>query len=612
MQATAKDLPRILDGLFPSTPARMLDQAQRRGDAPAYTAYDGANWVSTSWRDYAAQTRQAARALIALGFKADDSCAILGFNRPEWTITAIAAMMAGGRPAGVYWTSSEPEIAYILQHSESPVYLVETAEQARNALALKADCPNLAHIIMMQGPEAAPDGVLSWEAFMAKGEAQYDDEVSARLKAINEATIGALIYTSGTTGPPKAVMLSHGNISWSAGMLSEMFKHREGDTGLSYLPIAHIAEQQASVHNHVASGSNLYFARSMETLAEDLKAARPTVFFGVPRVWEKFNEALRGRLAEATGPKAKIAAWAMGVAKRYHEADINGGNPGPLLSLQMGVARGLVLNKIKTALGLDRARMLISGAAPISKEVLVFFTSLDLVIYEGYGQSETSAPTAFNQPGAVRLGSVGRMINHMKARVSEEGELQVRGPNIFAGYMKNNEATENTFTRDGWMRTGDVVRIDEDGFVFITGRIKDIIITSGGKNITPANIETDLMNDPLIEHAVVVGDARPYLTALVTLSEDGLAKFAKSKGMDVGAARSSDALTAALQTAVDDVNRRYARVENVRKFRVLPAALTVETGELTPTMKVRRNVVTARNSALIDAMYAEGHAGADI
>jgi len=612
MQATAKDLPRILDGLFPSTPARMLDQGQRRGAEPAYTAYDGANWVSTSWGEYADQTRQAARALIALGFKADDACAILGFNRPEWTIAAIAAMMAGGRPAGVYWTSSEPEIAYILQHSESPVYLVETAEQARNALALKAECPNLTHIIMMQGPEPAPEGALSWEAFMAKGEAQYDDEVSARLMAINEATIGALIYTSGTTGPPKAVMLTHGNISWSAGMLSEMFQHREGDTGLSYLPIAHIAEQQASVHNHVASGSNLYFARSMETLAEDLKVARPTVFFGVPRVWEKFNEALRGRLAEATGPKAKIAAWAMGVAKRYHEADIAGRNPGPILSLQMGLARKLVLNKIKAALGLDRARMLISGAAPISRDVLVFFTGLDLVIYEGYGQSETSAPTAFNQPGAARLGSVGRMIDHMEARISEEGELQVKGPNVFAGYMKNNEATENTFTRDGWMRTGDVVRMDEDGFVFITGRIKDIIITSGGKNITPANIETDLMNDPLIEHAVVVGDARPYLTALVTLSEDGLAKFAKAKGMASGEARSSDALTGALQTAVDGVNKRYARVENVRKFRVLPAALTVETGELTPTMKVRRNVVTARNSALIEAMYAEGHAGADI
>ncbi len=612
MQATAKDLPRILDGLFPSTPARMLDQGQRRGAEPAYTAYDGANWVSTSWGEYADQTRQAARALIALGFKADDACAILGFNRPEWTIAAIAAMMAGGCPAGVYWTSSEPEIAYILQHSESPVYLVETAEQARNALALKAECPNLTHIIMMQGPEPAPEGALSWEAFMAKGEAQYDDEVSARLMAINEATIGALIYTSGTTGPPKAVMLTHGNISWSAGMLSEMFQHREGDTGLSYLPIAHIAEQQASVHNHVASGSNLYFARSMETLAEDLKVARPTVFFGVPRVWEKFNEALRGRLAEATGPKAKIAAWAMGVAKRYHEADIAGRNPGPILSLQMGLARKLVLNKIKAALGLDRARMLISGAAPISRDVLVFFTGLDLVIYEGYGQSETSAPTAFNQPGAARLGSVGRMIDHMEARISEEGELQVKGPNVFAGYMKNNEATENTFTRDGWMRTGDVVRMDEDGFVFITGRIKDIIITSGGKNITPANIETDLMNDPLIEHAVVVGDARPYLTALVTLSEDGLAKFAKAKGMASGEARSSDALTGALQTAVDGVNKRYARVENVRKFRVLPAALTVETGELTPTMKVRRNVVTARNSALIEAMYAEGHAGADI
>jgi len=606
LKASARELPLIGDGLFPSTPARLLEQARTRGDQPAYCVHDGEGWRAVNWTDYANQTRRAARALIALGLGRDETVAILGFNRPEWTTMAIAAMMAGGRPAGVYWTSAPPEIAYILQHSEAPVFLVETAEQVEQAIQLKAECPKLEHIVVMEGSAGEHPDVLSWAQFLALGVDDHDAAVSERLKSIGEETVGALIYTSGTTGPPKAVMLTHGNISWSTAMLTEMFGNGPGERGLSYLPVAHIAEQQSSVHNHVMSGSILHFARSMEHLAEDIRSVRPNVFFGVPRVWEKMHETLTGRLAEAGGVKAKLAAWAMKTGRRYHEAEIDGSGAGPLLGFQMALARKLVLNKIKAAIGLDEARMLISGAAPISTEVLHFFTGLDLVIYEGYGQSETSAPTSFNGPGSVRFGSVGKMVPHMQARVSEEGELQVKGPNIFAGYMKNNEATESVFTRDGWMRTGDIVRFDEDGFLFITGRIKDIIITSGGKNITPANLETDLMNGPLIEHAVVVGDARPYLTALLTLSADGLAAFAAKHGLTADEARVSPLLNDALQAAVEEVNTRHARVENIRKFRVLDAPLGVETGELTPTMKVRRNVVTARNQALVDAMYAEG------
>lgn len=611
MAASAQDLPRLgPDNLFASTPARLLEQAIHRPDAIAYKTFDGADWVGTSWAEYGEQVKQAARALIALGHNSDNTVAILGFNRPEWTIMAIAAMMAGGRPAGVYWTSAPPEIAYILEHSEAPFYLVENADQARTAIELRANLASLKTIIVMDGWSGDEEGVYSWEDFLAKGETHHQGELVQRMKAIEAESIGALIYTSGTTGPPKAVMLSHGNASWASSALMDMFKPEQGDTNLSYLPIAHVAEQQSSVHNHVLTGSTLYFSRGLDYLAEDLKAARPSVFFGVPRVWEKMYETLRARLDEATGTKAKLAKWAMGVSGRWHDAYLNGKTPGPLLNAEMGLARALVLNKIKDALGLDRSRMLISGAAPISVEVLRFFASIDLMIYEGYGQSETSAPTTFNQPGSVRIGSVGRLVEGMQARISEDGELQVKGPNVFAGYMKNNEATENTFTRDGWMKTGDVVRQDEDGFYYITGRIKDIIITSGGKNITPANIETDLMNDALIEHAVVIGDAKPYLSALLTLSEESLAKFAQTNNMDVETARTSQVLEAHLQAAVDRTNENYARVENVRKFRVLPQPLSVENGELTPTMKVRRNVVTDRNLPLIEAMYTE-KAGSD-
>ncbi|MEO1038869.1 MAG: long-chain fatty acid--CoA ligase [Pseudomonadota bacterium] len=603
MEARASDLPRIgTRDLFASTPARLLYQGETRPDAPAYCVHDGECWVPTSWAQYSADVQKAARALIALGVEKDQSVAILGFNRPEWTTMAIAAMMIGARPAGVYWTSAPPEIAYILQHSEAPVYLVETAEHVEDALKLRADCPSLEHIVVMDGPAGDHPDVLSWGQFMGLGVEDHQDAVEQRLADIHETHVATLIYTSGTTGPPKAVMLSHGNIAWSSAMLCEMFESAPGQRLLSYLPIAHIAEQQASVHNHCTSGANLHFVRSMDHLAEDLQSVQPHVFFGVPRVWEKMHETLRARLAEATGIKAKLAGWAMKTARAWHHEVLEGRKPGPLLNAQKALADKLVLNKIKTAIGMRDAHMMISGAAPISPDVLRFFTGLDILICEGYGQSETSAPTAFSRPGVVRIGSVGKMIPHMEHTLSEEGELWVRGPNVFVGYMKNQEATEAAFTRDGWMRTGDIVRIDEDGFVFITGRIKDIIITSGGKNITPANLETDLMNAPLVEHAVVVGDARPYLTALLTLSEDALADFVAREGVE-GEPREHPAVIAALEAAVEDVNTRHARVENIRKYRVLPKALSVEDGELTPTLKVRRNVVIDRNKALVDDMY---------
>ncbi len=604
MEARASELPRIGEAnWFPSTPARLLDQAARRPDAPAYAFHSGNGWITRNWADYARETRQAARALIALGCARDDSVAILGFNRREWTIAAHAAMMAGGRPAGIYWTSAPPEIAYILQHSEAPVLLVETMEQARDALALKDGCPALRHIVVMDG-EGEGGLILSWDRFMSLGDdVQLDETVDGRLAAIEENQVGSLIYTSGTTGPPKAVMLTHGNLSWSASAIREMFGGRPGDRLLSYLPLAHIAEQQASVHNHVNGGGCLYFARSMETLGEDLKTARPNIFFGVPRVWEKMADTLKARLGEATGTKARLARWAMATASDHNAAVVAGRSPSPALEAKMALARKLVLSKVKKALGLDEARVLISGAAPISVDVLRFFASLDLLIYEGYGQSETSAPTSFNAPGQVRFGSVGKIIPHMEWRLSEEGELLVRGPNVFAGYMKNNDATADAFTREGWMRTGDIVSVDDDGFVFITGRIKDIIITSGGKNITPANLETELMDIDLVEHAVVAGDNRPYLVALLTLNAEALSAFARKHGIGADP-ESHPKVREAIQSGVDKVNARYARVENIRKFAILDAPLTVQGGDLTPTMKVKRRVVIERSQAAFDALFA--------
>lgn len=604
-QTAWKTLPRLgREKRFASTPAWLIEQGRKRPEATAYLVHDGSDWIEASWADYAGMAQRAARALVSLGVNAADSVAILGFNRPEWTIMANGAMMIGARPAGIYWTSAPPESAYILQHSEAPVLLIESLAQLEELDSVRGDCPDLRTIVVMDG-EPAREGVLSWASFLALGEEGFQESVDARLNAIEPADIGSLIYTSGTTGPPKAVMLSHGAIAWTADLLTRSFGGDENGRGLSYLPLAHIAEQQASLHCHPIRGNAMYFARSMETLAEDIQQARPTMFFGVPRVWEKMAETLKGRMKQASGLQKTLLDWSVKVNRDWHAARLEGRSPGAGNSLQRGLANALVTRKIKAAMGLDQADTFISGAAPISPEVLRFFTGIDMVILEGYGQSETSAPTTANLPGATKLGTVGKAFDGIETKVSEEGELLVRGPGLFSGYMKNNEATADSFTEDGFLRTGDVVKVDEEGFVTITGRIKDILITSGGKNITPANLETDLMNIDLVEHAVVVGDGRHYLTALMTLSADALSAFAKAhKLADPGPEH--PAVIEEVQRGVDAMNQRYARVENIRKFRLLKEPLSVDTGELTPTMKVKRRIVIERNKALIDAMYDEG------
>jgi len=597
-----------------STPWRLLDQARRRPDKPAYGFHDGEAWRTRSWADYAEEVRQAGRALLALGLEPGQAVAILGYNRPEWTIAGHAAMLAGGALSGIYWTSAPAEIAYIVGHSEAPILIVETREQAEQALQLKADLPKLRQIVMMRGA-TPPDGVMSFEAFMALGSEpadspQLDRSLDSRLDDLKPTDIGALIYTSGTTGPPKAVMLNHAALAWTAEVTANaFFPPGEGRRSLSYLPLAHIAEQQASVHNHVVGGGCLYFARSMETVAEDLLHVRPSGFFGVPRVWEKMQAKIQARLAEAPESRRKMAEWAMSAVRARLEAELEGRSPGPWVSLQAALGDALVVKKIRAALGLDEASFLVSGAAPISPEVLRFFLGLGMVVYEGYGQSETAAPTSANLPGAVRFGSVGRAFDGIEVKTDADGELLVRTPGIFAGYMKDNEATEASFTAEGWLKTGDLARIDEDGFIFLTGRKKDIIITSGGKNITPANIETALMDIPVVEHAVVTGDGRPFLGALITLSEEALADM-RAKGLIDGAPHESPAVREAIQAGVERVNADLARVEQVREFVVLDTPLSIEAGELTPTLKVkRRNVLETRQEA-VAAIYGD-YAGVD-
>lgn len=589
---------------FMSTPARFLRTAARHADQPAYYVRDDKGWQPMSWAHYGEQVRTAARALVAMGVQPGQVVCILGFNRPEWAIMDMAAMMVGAIPAGIYWTSSASEVAYILNHSRSPVLLIEGQDRYAKVANMRASLPHLQHVVRMKDPLPSDAQTCSWTDFLAKGDARLQAVVHDRLNAIRPQDSGTYIYTSGTTGPSKAVELTHDNLSWSAQALCNALGARAAERVISYLPLAHVAEQMISLHSPALQGYPIYFARTLEELSEHLKEVRPTIFFGVPRVWEKMHAAIEAKLDAATGFKGALAKWSMRSSRHWHTVKLKGDMPGALASVKKAVADKLVLGKVKAAIGLDQAHMLATGAAPISAEMLQFFTGLDMVIREVYGQSESCGATTLSVAGATKLGAVGRAVAGAEIRIADDGEIMVRGPHVFKGYAGNPAGTAETLI-DGWLASGDLGHLDEHGYLYITGRKKDLLITSGGKNISPANIEADLMNTHLVEHAVVCGDGRHYLTAMLTLMPDALAEFARQHQLPNEALHQNPVVLAELQKGIDHVNTRHARVAHIRKFTVLPKSLTIESGELTPTMKVKRKTVLDRYRDVVDGLYQD-------
>jgi long-chain acyl-CoA synthetase len=580
-------------------PQRVLRLAVERPSTIAYQAKVNGRWQPTTWKTYVEQIRTAARAMMTLGLPRGGKVSILGFNRPEWVIFDHAAMMAGGCPAGIYTTCSPEEVQYIVHHSESHLVLVENAEQLAKIQAKRSELPLLKWVVMMKGATANGADVLSWEDFLAKAAGTPDVQLDQRVDAIEQADLATLIYTSGTTGPPKGVMLSHGNLAWTAQTLLDMGGRHSDDVVLSYLPLSHIAEQMCSIHVPATGCHTVYFAEALDKVPDNLKDARPTVFFGVPRIWEKFHSVLAGKLADATGAKKLLVDWARKVCGEVNARRFRGEPLPKTLELQYRLVDRLVISKIKQALGFDRVRELFSGAAPIAPDVLEFFATLDLPIKEIYGQSEDCGPTSCNLPGRTKLGTVGPPVPGLEVKIAEDGEILVRGPNVFLGYFKEPEATAETL-KDGWLCSGDLGAFDQQGFLSITGRKKEIIITAGGKNIAPKNIEALLKQSPLVAEAVVIGDRRKYLTALVTLDEAAARKLVPSGDLTTAAE-----IRSAIQVTVDEVNKQLARVEQIKRFVVLPSAFGIDSGELTPTMKIKRKVIAQKYAREIESMYVE-------
>jgi len=544
--------------------------------------------------------------LLALGVGDGDVVTILGANRPEWVISALGAMRVGGVSAGIYTTCSADEIGYILAHSDAPVIVVENNDQLGRVMEAWAGAPELRHVVMMEGADPVDDErVLSWDEFLAKAD-DVEDDLDDRLAALKPDQVADFIYTSGTTGPPKAVMLTHDNLEWTARTIGSQVKLGADETALSYLPLSHIAEQTSSMLMPLVFGYEVWFCHDGLQLAQYLPEVRPTTFFGVPRVWERFEAGIKSQLSQATGAKAKIAEWGQGVALKYHTAMNAGEEPGGALKAQYGLADKLLLSKIHGAIGLDRCRILVSGAAPIPAATLEFFASVGLPVLELYGQSEDSGPTSTNLPGANRFGTVGRALEGVDVKIAEDGEILVRGRNVFVGYYKNEDATAETLV-DGWLHSGDLGAFDDDGFLSIIGRKKDIIITSGGKNVAPQNIEESLSSIDIVGSAVVIGEQQRFLVALLTLEPEAAGRFAEEHGLSVDGLHDAAEVRAHIEKAINaDVNPLLARVEHVRNFVVLPNEFTTESGELTPTFKIKRNVVNEKYADEINALYEAG------
>jgi long-chain acyl-CoA synthetase len=590
---------------------RLVRNARSMGSTPALYSRRGGRWVAIDWKTYLQRCREFAGALLAEGYQPGDAVAIIGNNTPEWVIADVGAMLARGVATGIYQTNTPEQAAYIAAHCEAKVVVVEDRAQWAKIDAQRSKLPRLRKIVMMNEHTSVNDPLaIPFDAFLASGRAHLP-AVDARFAEIQEADLATLIYTSGTTGPPKGAMLSHANLAITARDAVAIAGTGRDDCVVSYLPLSHIAEQLITIHAGLTAGYPVWFADSLDRVRDTMLAARPTVFMGVPRVWEKFKAALEAKLAEATGAKGAIVRWSRDVGLRANRHRLEHGEPTGLLAVQERIADRLFFSKLKAGLGLDRLRLAATGAAPISAEVLEFFLSCGIVVREGYGQTEGTATATFNRPdvGKTRIGTVGLPCPGTDVKIASDGEILVRGPGVFLGYFKEPEATAATVI-DGWLYTGDIGEFDRDGFLRITDRKKDLIITSGGKNVAPQNLEKLLRDIPGISQAVVVGDRRKYLSALLTLDAERLKTLAPQRGWPTSVAEVARhaAFDAYVREQIEAVNAKVARYESIRKFVILASDFTQESGELTPTQKVKRKVVLERYAREVESMYVEGAA----
>ena len=587
-----------------------FDRAQRWSDRTALRYAEGDGWKPVTWAEYGTTVREVAAGLAALGVEGGDRVGLLAGNQPRWHMADVGIIAAGAVSVPAYPTGAASQVAHVFGHSGSRVCFAGDRDQLAKILLARPRLPAMERVVMLgESPDGLDDElVLTFDDLCSLGRQELQEQptlLDERARAIRPDGVATIVYTSGTTGPPKGTMITHENVAATIRSLTSVVEVGPTDRFLSFLPLSHIAERCVSHLGQIISGGETWFARSLATVPEDLRACRPTIFFAVPRVWEKFEQAITAEVARTPGPVRAQVQRMLDLGQALVDAQ-QGLRPAP--SWQERLVHGLLDRtlgaRIRRQAGLDQGRIFVSAAAPVDPDLLRWFHGLGIPIAEVYGQTEDCGPTTMNRPGRIRIGTVGEPIPDVDVRIAEDGEVLVRGPNVCAGYWNDDEATA-ALLEDGWMHSGDLGVLD-DGYLRITGRKKDLIVTSSGKNIAPQDMETHLRSQPFVSQAVVIGDGRKFLTALIGLDTEAVEE---ALGGHEGHGSTEMLATHPLVereigSAVERLNAERAPAERIRAWRILPRELTVSGGELTPTLKVKRSVVIGRFGDLVEEMYA--------
>ncbi len=563
-------------------------------------------YTPISMQEFADAVKHLCLGLYSLGFRAGDKLCLLSENRPEWVMTDFGVLCGGGLTVPIYTTLVSEQIHYIIEDSDSKVVVVSNAEQWEKVAPLRGRLPKVEHYIILDGP--APEGVLTFEALVEKGKAFESDQpglFDELVASVKPEDAASLIYTSGTTGVPKGVILTHQNFFSNVKTVREIIEFSDKDTMLSFLPLSHVLERMVTF-TYIYVGATIAYAESVDTLAQNFLEVRPHIMVSVPRIFEKIYAKVMDKVLTSPSLRRKIFFWALKVGKEYGAAKISGKPIGGGLNFKRKIAHKLVFSKIVALTG-GRVRFFVSGGAPLSRDIAEFFYAMGIVVLEGYGLTETSPVLAVNTFENIKFGTVGKPIPGVEIKIAEDGEILARGPNIMKGYYKKEAETGEVFDGD-WFRTGDIGHLDEEGFLVITDRKKDLIVTSGGKNIAPQPIENILKSIPYISNAVAIGDRRRFLSALIVPEFDKLEEYAKANGISFADREElvrNDRIIAFLQTEVDRATPQLASYERIKKIGILGRDFEIEKGEMTPSLKIRRNIVMEKYADVIESLYKE-------
>ena len=568
-------------------------------------------WQATTWEKYGKFAMNTGLALHALGLKKGDVVSIAGEGIPEWLFTDMGTIAVGGISSGVYTTDSSDQVRYLVNDSKTKFYFAENEEQLDKILEVRDECPSIEKIIVydMEGLyDFRDDQVISYDDFIQIGSklnSEHPNLWEKLLKDVQPNDIAILVYTSGTTGPSKGALISNQNLLYSINIGVDIFAPTESEEQLSFLPLCHILERTVSVMIPLKTGAIVNFAESIDTVPENIREVSPTVFVAVPRIWEKFYSSITILMKDATFIGKYFYQLSIKVGSRYKNYFIDGKKPPLSLRIAFWFCDQLVLKNIKKLLGLSNCRYALSGAAPISPDLINWYLSIGLDMREGWGMTETAGVGTAFYNREIKLGYVGRSVDHSEIRIASDGEILFKGPGVFCGYLNKPKQTKETII-DGWLHTGDVGKIDNYGNLKITDRKKDIIITAGGKNISPSEIENELKFSPFISDAVVIGDKRKFLSCLIMIDEDNVMKFAQDNDVPFSNFESlcrTEAIVYLIDEEVNNVNKKFSNVEQVKKFSLIDIQLTAEDDELTPTMKLKRNFINEKYKDTIESMY---------